>query len=146
MTGHSKIRWRVCWEGTDSPFHFGETISTDLANYNGRSWDGQSGANRERTVDVGSFPPNAWGLHDVIGNVGEWTTDRCAPFPVNQDGPLVDPRGSQTDGIRVIRGGSWRTVPAECRSGASCYYMPQRRNSTNGLRLAANPTPKGTER
>jgi len=136
----TEAEWEnACRAGTETPFHFGEQITTDLANYNGGAWDGKKGVNRARTVDVGTFPPNAWGLCDMAGNVQEWVEDFYAPYPEERQGPLVDPVGPKKGEIRVIRGGSWRSGPAACRSGASCYYSSHRRFSANGLRVAAVP-------
>ena len=74
----SEAQWEyACRAGTTTPFHFGETISTDLANYDGNYTygSGKKGEYRQRTTDVASFPANAWGLHDMHGNVWEWCLD-----------------------------------------------------------------------
>jgi formylglycine-generating enzyme required for sulfatase activity len=74
----SEAQWEyACRAKTITPFHFGETISPELANYNGNYTygDGQKGGYREQTTDAGSFPANAWGLHDMHGNVWEWCAD-----------------------------------------------------------------------
>ena len=99
----------VARAGTTGPFHFGTTISTDQANYNGNYTygNGRKGVYRGRTVPVGSFPSNKFGLHDMHGNVWEWVED-CLHG---------DYSGAPTDGSawtsggncdrRVLRGGSW---------------------------------------
>ena len=74
----SEAQWEyACRAGTETPFHFGETISPELANYEGRSTygDGSKGEFRQETTEVGSFPANDWGLHDMHGNVWEWCED-----------------------------------------------------------------------
>jgi formylglycine-generating enzyme required for sulfatase activity len=70
----SEAQWEyACRAGTEMPFHFGETITTALANYRGNSTynNGPRGEDRGETTDVGSFPANDWGLHDMHGNVWE---------------------------------------------------------------------------
>jgi len=74
----SESEWEyACRAGTTTPFYFGETITTDLANYHGDYTyaSGPKGVYREQTTDVGSFPPNAFGLYDMHGNVWEWCAD-----------------------------------------------------------------------
>ena len=87
----SEAEWEyACRAGTTTPFHFGETIATDLSNYQGTDFEyegnlysgfygtGKHGIYRGETVPVGSFPPNAFGLYDMHGNVWEWCIDRLA--------------------------------------------------------------------
>lgn len=114
----TEAQWEyACRAGTETPFSFGETISTDQANYHGGYiyGNGRKGENREKTLPAGSLPPNAWGLHEMHGNVSEWCADRYGTY----DGAAeTDPQGpGQTDGAtRVLRGGSWRSYPGACRS------------------------------
>ncbi|MFM6269661.1 MAG: formylglycine-generating enzyme family protein, partial [Dolichospermum sp.] len=71
----SEAEWEyACRAGTTTPFHFGDRITTDLANYDGNYTygDGLKGVHRKGTTDVGFFPPNLFGLHDMHGNVWEW--------------------------------------------------------------------------
>jgi formylglycine-generating enzyme required for sulfatase activity len=101
--------------GTTTPFHFGETISTDQANYDGNSayGKGSKGVYRKTTTPVGSFPPNAWGLFDMHGNVWEWCEDWYGPYA---SGDIKDPQGGRKGTARVLRGGSWIGGPLMCRS------------------------------
>ena len=99
----SEAEWEyACRAGTTTPFHFGETITTDLANYNGNYTYGQGtkGVYREETREVGSFGvANNFGLYDMHGNVWEW----CRYIEENIN-------------IGVLRGGSWSYDPDYCRS------------------------------
>jgi len=117
----TEAQWEyACRAGTKTPFHFGETISTDQANYDGNYTygKGRKGAYRQKTVEVGSFPANAWGLHDMHGNVLEWCSDRYAD-EYYRESPREDPSGPADDPDvyqRVLRGGSWlRDPPMRCR-------------------------------
>ncbi len=100
----TEAEWEhACRAGTTTPFWPGAALSTDQANYNGQA-EGD-GLFREGTTPVWVFPPNAWGLFNVHGNVWEWCADWYGPYP---DGDAVDPRGPATGRQRVLRGGSWR--------------------------------------
>jgi len=111
----TEAQWEyACRAGTTTPFCFGETISTDQANYNGNyTYDkGRKGKNRQKPVHVGTFPPNAWGLYDMHGNVGEW----CGT-PYEEYGKVADPKKPARDrNSRVLRGSAWRSYPGACRS------------------------------
>jgi formylglycine-generating enzyme required for sulfatase activity len=122
----SEAQWEyACRAGTSTPFHFGETISPDLANYNGNHTygDGPKGRNRAQTAEVASFPANAWGLHDMHGNVDEWCLDEGhesyegAPSDGRawMDGKEAD-KSSEGEKTRLRRGGSWLDFPRYCRS------------------------------
>ena len=133
--------------GTVTPFHFGETITTDLANYRGtdnkeynRSGSyggGPKGIYREETTPVGSFPANAFGLYDMHGNVWEWCQDhwhsnyKGAPT----DGSVwIDPEVTS----RLLRGGSWDNYPWVCRSACRYDLNPGFRNIYIGFRLVCS--------
>lgn len=134
----TEAEWEyACRAGTTTPFHFGETITSDLANYAGSETygDGPKGEFREETTDVGTFPPNAYGLHDMHGNVLEWCADhwhdnyKGAPFYGQawiEDGD---------DSKRVARGGSWFNYPANCRSACRYYITPAARDDSFGFRV-----------
>ena len=105
-------------ENTDSPFHYGDTITTDLANYDGNYTfkNEPKGIYREKTTPVGIFPPNAFGLYDMHGNVWEgceddWSEDyKGCP----KDGTALIL--NNTNQIKLVRGGSWNIGPYFCRS------------------------------
>ena len=117
--------------GTTAPFHTGATISTDQANYIGdyTYGSGRRGVYREMTVPVGSFAANAFGLHDVHGNVWEWVED-C--WNASYAGAPADGRAwtSGDCSYRVLRGGSWLNGPWNLRSAN------RRRETRTGYRLA----------
>ena len=124
----SEAEWEyACRAGTKTPFHFGETISTDLANYRGTNWEiedktypgnygkGELGIFRKKTTEVGSFPPNYYGLCDMHGNVWEWCEDdwhRNYKDAPNNGSAWIEENNS----IKVIRSGSWDSNPVNCRS------------------------------
>jgi len=133
----TEAEWEyACRAGSTTPFHFGQTISTDQANYNGNFTYGKSrkGMFRDKTTPVGSFPPNAWGLHDMHGNVGEWCWDWYEDDFYDR-GPDHDPKNSSGGEYRVIRGGNWMDDPAECRSAKRRYADPTDWDSYVGVRV-----------
>jgi formylglycine-generating enzyme required for sulfatase activity/ribosomal protein L25 (general stress protein Ctc) len=129
LSNHTKREYRLpseaeweyaCRAGTTTPFHFGETITIDLANYDGNYifGHGVKGRYREETTEVGSFKvANNFGLYDMHGNVWEWCQDHWHDSY----------KGAPTDGsawqdtnksniMRMLRGGSWVSGPGDCRS------------------------------
>ena len=123
----SEAEWEyACRAGTTTPFYFGDTISADQANYDGNYTygKGKKGVYREQTTDVGSFPPNAFGLCDMHGNVWEWCADT---WHENYDGAPSDGSiwGNLGDGkAKLLRGGSWYGNPNHCRSAGRYWYVP----------------------
>ncbi|MEA5536839.1 formylglycine-generating enzyme family protein [Crocosphaera sp. XPORK-15E] len=140
----SEAEWEyACRAGTTTPFHFGETITTDLANYRGTDWDisgkvypgnygkGPKGIYREETTPVGYFKvANAFGLYDMHGNVYEWCEDdyhsnyKGAPTDgtawidaqnSKPDNMLNSQENKENQSYKVFRGGSWIIVPFSCR-------------------------------
>jgi formylglycine-generating enzyme required for sulfatase activity/uncharacterized caspase-like protein len=138
----SEAEWEyACRAGTTTPFHFGETITTDLANYNGNTYASEpKGEYRQETTEVGSFPPNGFGLYDMHGNVLEWCLD---DWHDNYQGAPTD--GSawfdnndnlyQKRGRVVLRGGSWDSAPDDCRSAYRLNATRDYRLSSFGFRV-----------
>ena len=122
--------------GTTTPFHTGEQITTEQANFNGQRIynDSPKGQNRGKTVEVGSFAPNAFGLYDMHGNVWEWAQDCWSDDLRNH---ASDGRGDtrSTCARRALRGGAWIDGPDLLRSASR---IPSRTTITNfdiGFRL-----------
>jgi formylglycine-generating enzyme required for sulfatase activity len=117
---------------------FGESaiISTTEANFNGNTRYGRSselGQYRKSTIAVGRFAPNAWGLHDMVGNVWEWCGDWYGRY---HSGLQVDPTGPRVGTVRVARGGSWANAPEYCRASYRFGGNPTSTYSTVGFRVA----------
>ena len=134
----SESEWEyVARAGTMEPFHTGATISADQANYDSSYTygSGQKGRYRGRTVQVGTFSPNAFGLHEVHGNVWEWTQD-C--WNEDYTGAPTDSRAWETGECeqRVLRGGSWGDVPWLLRSADRGKNEPGMRDPKIGFRIA----------
>ena len=134
----SEAEWEhACRAGTTTPFHFGETLTAELANYRATSTygSGPKGKDRRQTTDVGSFPANAFGLHDMHGNVWEWCLDH---WHENYEGAPIDGSAWVSDGEskkRVVRGGSWYNDPRGCRSAYRYYPYLVKRNHHTGFRV-----------
>lgn len=134
----SEAEWEyACRAGTLTPFHFGETITPDLANYNGNFIyeDGPKGVYREQTTPIGSFPANAFGLHDMHGNIWEWCIDH---WHDNYEGAPSDGQPwlvDDPDHPRLLRGGAWNKDPEACRSAYRDRDLPTTRNKFIGFRV-----------
>jgi formylglycine-generating enzyme required for sulfatase activity len=144
----SEAEWEyACRAGTTTPFYFGNTITTDLANYRGTDWEyegktypgfygqGPRGSYREQTTDVGIFPPNAFGLYDMHGNVWEWCLDHW--HDTYKDAPTDGSAWlSKNDNqSRLLRGGSWFNDPWDCRSAYRGRGDPDGRDDGIGFRV-----------
>ncbi|TVR07156.1 MAG: formylglycine-generating enzyme family protein [Phormidium sp. GEM2.Bin31] len=154
----SEAEWEyACRAGTTTPFHFGETISPEVANYDGNSTYGQgkTGVYREKTTPVGSFKAaNAWGLYDMHGNLYEWCLD---DWHGSYEGTPDDGRPwfeddnysdfeedwqhwlytiLQHSNNKLLRGGCWYHNPGYCRSANRSNGNPDRCYSGRGFRVA----------
>jgi formylglycine-generating enzyme required for sulfatase activity len=130
----TEAEWEyACRAGTATPFNTGETISTDQANYNGDAygWMAKGGCRRE-TTEAGSFPPNAWGLYDMHGNVWEWCSDWYGDYAAERQ---TDPQGAAKGTDRVLRGGNWYFIAEYCRSARRYWLGPASRIDFNGFRV-----------
>jgi formylglycine-generating enzyme required for sulfatase activity/predicted ATPase len=122
----TEAEWEyACRAGTTTPFHFGETITTDLANYNASYTYASEPKNqcRQQTTEVGSFPANAFGLYEMHGNVWEW----CQGCQDNWHNNYINAPKDDSDWTRssnnvvLLRGGSWNFLPDDCRSAFRVY-------------------------
>ena len=126
----SEAQWEyACRAGTTTPFHCGATLTPELANREG-----------PKTCAVATFPANAWGLHDMHGNVWEWCQDQ---WRENYDGAPTDGSAWEDCGpgevLRLLRGGSWNAYPRNCRSAFRNFYHPDGRNDYIGFRVCCLP-------
>jgi formylglycine-generating enzyme required for sulfatase activity len=137
----SEAQWEyACRAGTLTPFAYGPTLTSALANYAGQHvYAGEPpGEYRHVTTPVGQFPPNAWGLLDMHGNVWEWCAD---PWHADYTGAPSDGRVWATGGDatrRVMRGGSWHDTPDSCRSAVRSQFAPGEGEDYIGLRVVLN--------
>jgi formylglycine-generating enzyme required for sulfatase activity len=136
----SEAQWEYgCRAGTTTAFAFGPTTSTELANYVGEQppyRGGPPGIYRHTTTEVGSFPPNAFGLYDMHGNVWEWCAD---PWHEDYRGAPGTGRTWAAGGDthwRVLRGGCWHDGPELNRSAARLKFDPHTGDDFIGFRVA----------
>jgi formylglycine-generating enzyme required for sulfatase activity len=133
----TEAEWEcACRAGTTTAFHCGNSLSFRQANFNGEQPFGnaEKGPRATRTVMVGSYPANAWGLQDMHGNVSQWCLDGARLYT---DGAAEDPRGPETEGgHRVIRGGSWGFGAWDCRATLRKQRSSSQHNTDNtGFRV-----------
>jgi formylglycine-generating enzyme required for sulfatase activity len=132
----TEAEWEcACRAGTTTTFNTGDTINSDQANYDGA---GVKGVCRWKTMPVGSFPANKWGLYDMHGNVWQWCSDVFADYPndtvADPTGPAPDPKASH-----VLRGGSWGIDPVFLRSASRLDGAPGSHGGYNvGFRVASD--------
>ncbi len=122
----TEAEWEyACRAGTKGNFSFGESAELNKMNYSG-----------SETKDVGSYAPNAWGLHDMHGNVFEWCEDWYGYY---DSAAVTDPKGAPDGNDRVLRGGSWGSDSGlgamECRSSHRSKLNPAHHFNNTGFRL-----------
>lgn len=133
----TEAEWEyACRAGTATRFYWGKKVECSKANF-GNSWTNECGRKEPlRTVKVGSYPPNPWGLYDMHGNAWEWTHEWFADYP---EGPVTDPAGPEWGERRAVRGGSWWSYSRFCRSAARVRNSPDQAFQTLGFRLVRTP-------
>ena len=161
----TEAQWEwACRAGSDSPMSFGD-LSADFSKFanlgdmklaefasnpytvtqpmkNPNRWDDwiprDTRFNDQALIstDAGKYLPNAWGLHDMHGNVGEWTRSTYRPYPYVADDGRDEPAA---EGAKVVRGGSWYDRPKRCTSAFRLYYRPYQPVFNVGFRVVAEP-------
>jgi formylglycine-generating enzyme len=141
----TEAQWEyACRAGTTTATAFGNALSSRQANFKGKPYNGaEPGPSLNRAAPVGSYPPNAWGLHDMHGNTFEWCRDWYhAKLPGGTDPDLYLAKSSATrsehgDISRVRRGGCWADDGWPCRSACRLRFEPERRYDHIGFRVVA---------
>jgi len=139
----TEAEWEyACRAGTTTAFAFGVDITASQVNFDGNFpllRGAAKSAYRQQTVSVKQFPANAWGLHDMHGNVWEWCSDwYTESLPL---GVVSDPIGPASGSNRVFRGGGWIDSARSCRSAYRGRIGPGNRYDSLGFRLCAQSTP-----
>ncbi|MDR1398938.1 MAG: SUMF1/EgtB/PvdO family nonheme iron enzyme [Treponema sp.] len=131
----TEAEWEyACRAGTTTPFTIGGAITIGEANYNSAYPATASGAAYPaKTVPVGTYSANKWGISDIHGNVWEWCWDWFGNYSVENQ---TDPNGPATGMYRVIRGGGWYGYALHLRSAARLSLNPSSRASYLGFRVA----------
>ncbi len=136
----TEAEWEyACRAGTTTAYHTGDTLSWEQANFG-------VGADKKRlsTVAVGSYKPNAWGLHDTHGNVAEWCLDWYGPY---EPGEQTDPVGRADGWAKVTRGWSYLHASHKlgavryCRSSNRSGHLPDDANRVTGFRVVLGEMP-----
>ena len=136
----SETQWEyACRAGTSTPLSFGETITIDVANFNGEHTfrDEPRGFYRHITTEGGCFPPNAFGLYDMHGNLWEWCADNWLDDYTSS--PRDDSSYQSKDShYRVARGGSWHEPPGLCRSASRLRILESDADEFTGFRVVCD--------
>jgi formylglycine-generating enzyme required for sulfatase activity len=140
----TEAQWEyACRAGTKTATSFGNKISSKQANFNGRApyHGAEEGPSLKRAAQVGSYPANPWGLHDMHGNVVEWCRDWYhQKLPGGVDPDLSSQKGTRNrDGTfsRSRRGSAWSDNGWACRSAFRQRFEPERRADHIGFRVVA---------
>ena len=134
----TKAEWEyACRAGTSTPFYTGNELKPKLANFKPDNTKGKRFLNdfNNEILPIGKFKPNAFGLYDMHGNVGEWCNDFYTSYPVETQ---INPNGPESGKYCVVRGGSWLSHMRSCRSARRFYCNPNESIYDIGFRIAAS--------
>lgn len=136
----SESQWEyACRAGTQTTFFWGNEPSISNANYGrnyfskGHNRKGENNTNIQTTSVVGAYKCNPWGMYDMSGNVCEWTNDFYVDY---QSERQINPKGPESGIEHVARGGSWKSLPENCRSACRFNFLSTYRGDNCGLRVA----------
>ena len=151
----TEAEWEyACRAGTTTAYPVGDKLPTTAAQFAASGKISSKLSGKGRTSMVGTYPPNAWWLYDMIGNVSEWVADWYDEY-YYFDSPPTDPPGPSSGLLKVTRGGAWISPAEDCRSAARRPHDPESPANTIGFRvvmiqnapsesaLAARPKAKG---
>ncbi|MCX6231134.1 MAG: formylglycine-generating enzyme family protein [Bacteroidetes bacterium] len=133
----TEAEWEyACRAGTTTVFNTGDNLSSSQANYDGNFPynNNLKGESRGKTMPVGSFKSNAWGLYDMHGNVAEWCSDWYGVYPAEE----LNPKGYVSGLLRVGRGGGWGNEANICRSARRDAANPGDRAGNLGFRIVSD--------
>jgi formylglycine-generating enzyme required for sulfatase activity len=141
----TEAQWEyACRAGTTTATSFGDKLSSKQANFKGKPYNGaEPGPSLGRAAPVGSYPANAWGLHDMHGNTFEWCRDWYhIRYPGGTDPDLYAAKATATKGesgdiSRSRRGGCWADEGWPCRSAFRLRFEPERGYDHIGFRVVA---------
>ena len=142
----TEAEWEyACRAGTITPWYTGETISNKQANFRDY-WGWAESEVYHSTTPVGSYPPNPWGLYDMLGNVQQWVQD-WFDGRYYKVSPVDDPTGPVGGTVHVARGGAWDGASGECRSAIRKESIEPwtERDWTKGFRVVCVCTPEEME-
>lgn len=132
---HAPVLDAIAWYGGNSSVGY-DSMGRDTSGWVGKQYPGGRAGPRR----VGLKEPNAWGLHDMLGNVYQWCRD--IPSPTLPGGRVTDPLGTVSSTDRVVRGGCWQSRAVQVRAAYRAWSMPDDRSQFIGFRIALAPVVK----